>query len=71
VANIADGSARRGRADFGRFLDQALGSLAEVDALMDLTLDLGYFDRAQAERIGQIRERASRLTFGLRRKMRA
>jgi len=35
-ANIAEGCARRARADYARFLDIALGSASEADYLLDL-----------------------------------
>jgi four helix bundle protein len=40
--NIAEGSKRRGAADYARFLNLAEGSLAETEYLILLSRDLGY-----------------------------
>lgn len=40
AANIAEGSAKRGPREFRRFLDIALGSLAEISCLLTLAHDL-------------------------------
>ena len=42
-ANLAEGSAKRGSAEFRRFLDISLGSLAEVGYVLRVARDLGYF----------------------------
>lgn len=39
--NIAEGSAKRGRREFGRYLDIALGSLAELSYLLLFARDRG------------------------------
>ena len=40
--NIAEGSKRRHRCDYARFLNMAEASLAEVEALLMICSDLGY-----------------------------
>jgi four helix bundle protein len=70
LANIAEGQARFGAAEFAHALSVALGSLAEVSALMDLATDLGYVGEAEAQRLEVVRAEASRTTFGLQRKLR-
>ena len=42
ATNIAEGSKRRGRPDYARFLNIAEGSLAETEYLLILSRDLGY-----------------------------
>ena len=57
-ANIAEGFRKRGRADKGRYLNIAHGSLDEVLYLLILANDLGYAEtsvfRAQAEEVGRM-----------------
>ena len=43
-ANIAEGFRKRGRADKGRFMNTAQGSLEEVRYYLLLSRDLGYGD---------------------------
>ncbi len=63
--NIAEGSARRGRAEFGRFLDIAVGSLSEVACLLRAARDLGYLSHAEWTQLDGERAVASRLTWRL------
>ena len=49
-ANIAEGFRRRGRADKGRFMNVAEGSLEECRYYLILAQDLGYGDSAKLER---------------------
>ena len=46
--NIAEGSKRRGRMDYARFLNIAEGSLAETEYLVILSRDLKYLDATSA-----------------------
>ena len=71
AANIAEGHARLGRAEFSHALSLALGSLAEVDTLLVVASDLDLLSTDDYERLNTLRERASRATFGLQRKMRS
>jgi len=49
--NIAEGSKRRSRQDYARFLNLAEGSLAEVECLLMLSRDLGMMPPAKAEEL--------------------
>jgi four helix bundle protein len=63
--NIAEGSGKRGRKEFRRFLDIALGSLAEVECLVRIARDLKYLDTEDAQRLDRARADAGRLTWRL------
>ncbi len=45
-SNIAEGSARRSRGDYLRFLDIALGSASEADYLLDFCLEVDLLGAA-------------------------
>ncbi len=70
VANIAEGYARYGRAELAHALSLALGSLAEVDALLLIARDLDYLDEVTHGRLARVRDEASRASFGLQRRIR-
>jgi four helix bundle protein len=64
-ANIAEGSAKRGKAEFRRYLDIAIGSLSELSYTLRLSRDLGYLDDQAASDLFDMRERASQVTWRL------
>ena len=43
-ANIAEGAGRGSKADFSRFIDIAIGSLNEVESLMEIAKEMNYVD---------------------------
>jgi four helix bundle protein len=65
AANIAEGSARRGRREFRRFLDISLGSLSELAYIIHLAAELDYLSPEERDQLDPLREDASRLTWGL------
>ena len=67
--NIAEGSAKRGRREFRRFLDISVGSLAELSYIIRLAIDLGMIPPDQRDHIQQLHADASRTTWGLYRSM--
>ena len=70
AANIAEGAAKRGRKEFGRFLDVALGSLSELTCLLRLSLELGFMSRDEWQTVETLRCETGRLLWGLYRRMR-
>jgi four helix bundle protein len=69
VANIAEGSAKRGPREFRRYLDISLGSLSELTTLLLLAIDVGYLSAADAGPLERTRKRAAFLLWRLYRSM--
>ncbi len=65
VANIAEGSARRGVGEFRRFLDISLGSLSELAYALRVARDLGFVSHHAWEKLDSLRNQAGKLTWGL------
>jgi four helix bundle protein len=64
-ANIAEGASKRGAREFRRFLDIALGSLAEVSYLLRFSRDYGLLDDQSWMELETTRSEAGRLTWSL------
>jgi four helix bundle protein len=64
--NIAEGSKRRRRLDYARFLNIAEGSLAEVEYLLILTRDLEYVDCTVAGELASEADEIARMLQALR-----
>ncbi len=71
VANIAEGCGRDGNADFARMLQIAMGSVNELDALLDLAEGLGYLSKADAGRLRAPTVEVQRMLASLIRKVRS
>jgi len=69
AANIAEGSAKRGPREFRRFLDIAIGSLAELSFVLRLARDLEYLSPETWNRLDELRRRAGFLTWQLYRSL--
>ena len=54
-ANVAEGYAAGGKGQFGRYLDIAQGSLAEVEYYLILALELKYINQAEYEQAESLR----------------
>jgi four helix bundle protein len=51
-SNIAEGQGRNSHKEFKRFLRIALGSLAELDTQLEISLRLGYVDEDAKKEFG-------------------
>ena len=69
VLNIIEGHARRNDGDFRRFLDIALGSLIEVEYLLELSRELSYIDEVSFQQLVGLREQCGRLLWSFRMKL--
>jgi len=69
VANIAEGSAKRGRREFHRYLDVSLGSLEEVACLLIVARELEILSPSECEALERARDEAGRALWGLYRSM--
>ena len=68
-ANIAEGAARKSKAEFIQFLRIALGSLSELDTLVLLSLELGYLSKADSESTIERLDVIGKLIYGLIKKL--
>ena len=69
--NIAEGTKRRGKQDYARFLNTAEGSRSETEHLIMLSCELGYLQRQETESsLSEISEIA-RMLYALRCKVEA
>jgi four helix bundle protein len=65
AANIVEGSARRGPAEFRRFLDISLGSLTELGYTLRISRELGHLTEERWAKLDDLHNRARFLTWGL------
>ena len=70
AANIAEGCAKRGRKEFARYLDIAVGSVTEVEVGLRLARDRGYLDQDRWQTLERGRNHAGAVTWRLLRAMR-
>ena len=70
AANIAEGSARRGRGEFRRFLDISLGSLSELAYILRLARDLKFMSAEDWAILDTRRDEAGKCLWGLYREVR-
>ncbi len=60
AANIVEGASRKGRNEFRRFLDISLGSLSELEYVLEVAAALGYLE---AERMAALEVQQKRARF--------
>ena len=66
--NIAEGNAKRGKAERRRFYDAALGSLAEVDSMVGTLPDLYEVDPNLIAKVEQLRRQITAGIFHMLRR---
>jgi four helix bundle protein len=66
--NIAEGNARRGRGELRQFFNVAIGSLAEIDGMVDVLPDLYRLDPQLLATIEALRQEITRGLFGILRR---
>ena len=69
-SNIAEGAAKHGRREFARYLNIAVGSLAEFKYLLRFCHDRGLCTDSIWTKLEFLRDRAGRLVYGLYRRTR-
>ena len=68
-SNLAEGTSRISRVDFGRFVEIATGSLFEVVSQANVSLNQRFLERSDYERIIAVAEKQCRMLSGLRRSL--
>jgi four helix bundle protein len=58
--NIAEGAAKRGRKELVRYLDIALGSLAELNVILRLACELDYMPDGETSELEELRQSAAK-----------
>lgn len=69
MANIAEGFEKNRNTEFGRFLDIAKGSLAEVRSHLYIAHDVGYISDTDFERLVEINDNTGKVLSGFRRSL--
>jgi four helix bundle protein len=70
-ANIAEGNARSSTKEYLRYLSIAVGSLAEVETFLDLSLRLHYGQPIAIQKLGEQVAEERRMLRGLQRSLQA
>jgi four helix bundle protein len=65
AANIAEGSAKRGKAELRKYLDVTLGSLSELSYTLRLARDRGMISGQEWEELDKLRNHAGAVTWRL------
>ena len=69
-ANIAEGCGRSGDAEFGRYLQIAMGSASETEYHLILAFDLGYIDELIYQKVNSDLIEVKQMLAGLIKKLR-
>jgi four helix bundle protein len=69
-ANICEGAGKRGNREFGRYLDIAMGSLAELTYTLRFARERGWIRSEEWDELELVRENASKMLWLLYRSVR-
>jgi four helix bundle protein len=69
AANIAEGCAKKGKAEFRRYLNISLGSLSELSYTLLLAKELGILSDEDWNRLDQLHQKAGGMTWLLYKSM--
>jgi four helix bundle protein len=67
--NIVEGYARKGDKELARFINIAIGSLAETEYLLDFSRRLDYLNNEDYRRISTLREDVGKLLWNFYKKV--
>jgi four helix bundle protein len=68
-SNIAEGAANNTKKQFSNYLSIAVGSLAELDTQVEISVLLGFLKYEKATEITSIIDKVKALTFGLKKSL--
>ncbi len=68
-SNLAEGYARRSRADYTRFVQIATGSLYELDTQLEIAMNLGYLSKVRFAEIHERTREIERMLSSLHQKL--
>lgn len=71
LTNIAEGASRQHKKDYLNFLYVARGSLAELECLLDLSVELGYLSQQDTEQSSLLCGETAQSLYGLIRSVEA
>ena len=69
IANLAEGAGRMGAAEYKHHISIALGSAAELRALLIVSVDIGYLSEAEAQGFFDRIDRVEMMLHGLRKSL--
>ncbi len=63
--NIVEGYNRKSKKEFIHFIDISLGSLAELQYLLEFSVDIGYIDKSNLTKVNELIDEVGKLLWGL------
>ena len=63
--NIAEGSSRKSEAERKRYYEVGRGSVIEIDAALDIAVELAYLDGLETESLGESMIKCFKILTGL------